>query len=261
MSSVCAQWRKSLNPLREAMVLVRWGKRFKHGDCKIKPSQEKALDSFLRGADRGSAAAMVDAGLMCWEMGRKEEAKRLYARAAEMGYPAAQCNLGLCYLQDNESKPEEAVKWFYRAAESGYARAQYNLGLCLHKGRGTVCSLTDAAIWYLKAAEGGYVRAMYNASLCYSDVEGGLNRDLRRARMWMKRAADHGHSKAQLEHGLDLYYAGDLIKALLYLELATRAGENAAVNARDSILQGLPQTSRDLALLSVDKWKPINSVK
>lgn len=44
---------------------------------------------------------MVDAGLMCWELGRKEEAKSLYARAAEMGYPAAQCNLGLCYLQGN----------------------------------------------------------------------------------------------------------------------------------------------------------------
>lgn len=102
MSSVCRQWRAALLPLREAMVLVRWGKRFKHGDGgRIKPSPEKALESFLKGAARGSPAAMVDAGLMCWELGRKDEAKALYRRAADMGHPVGQCNLGICYLHGN----------------------------------------------------------------------------------------------------------------------------------------------------------------
>lgn len=58
--------------------------------------------------------------------------------------------------------------------------------------------------WYLKAAEGGYVRAMYNISLCYSVGE-GLPQNRKLARRWMKRAADHGHSKAQFEHGLTLF--------------------------------------------------------
>lgn len=60
------------------------------------------------------------------------------------------------------------------------------------------------ARWYLKAAEGGYVRAMYNISLCYSFGE-GLVQNHRQARKWMKLAADHGHSKAQFEHGLALF--------------------------------------------------------
>jgi len=39
------------------------------------------------------------------------------------------------------------------------------------------------------------------ASLCYSLGEGGLKKDLQRARQWMIRAADSGHGKTQLEHG------------------------------------------------------------
>lgn len=66
------------------------------------------------------------------------------------------------------------------------------------------CFILTQARWYLRAAEGGYVRAMYNTSLCYSFGE-GLPLSHRQARKWMKRAADCGHGKAQLEHGLGLF--------------------------------------------------------
>ncbi|GJZ26755.1 F-box protein [Tanacetum coccineum] len=60
---------------------------------------EKAMDSFLKGAARGSTLAMVDAGLVYWEIGKKDEGVRMYKRAAELGDPAGQCNLGISYLQ------------------------------------------------------------------------------------------------------------------------------------------------------------------
>lgn len=60
------------------------------------------------------------------------------------------------------------------------------------------------ARWYMKAAEGGYVRAMYNVALCYSFGE-GLVRSHQLGRKWMKRAADRGHAKAQVEHGRALF--------------------------------------------------------
>lgn len=97
-STVCRSWREALRPLREAMVLLRWGKRFKHGRG-VRADPKRALEAFLKGAERGSAAAMVDAGLMYWEMGRKEEGKAFYVRAAELGHPAGQCNLGICFLE------------------------------------------------------------------------------------------------------------------------------------------------------------------
>lgn len=250
-SAVCRSWREALRPLREAMVLLRWGKRFKHGRG-VRPDPKRALECFLKGAERGSAAAMVDAGLLYWEMGRKEEGRSLYARAAELGHPAAQCNLGICFL---EAEPEEAVKWFFKAAEMGNSRAQYSLALCLHKGRGVECNLREAARWYLRAAEGGNVRAMYNVSLCYATGE-GFSRDLRCARIWMKRAADYGHKKAQFEHGLELFSSGEAVKALIYVELAVRAGETAASHIRDAIVHTLAQPVRDRAMTSVDRWRP-----
>ena len=100
-SLVCKSWRDGLLPLREAMLFLRWGKRFKHGRGGVQPNVEKALDSFLKGAARGSTLAMVDAGLIYWEMGKKEEGVALYRKAAELGDTAGQCNLGISYLQGN----------------------------------------------------------------------------------------------------------------------------------------------------------------
>lgn len=83
------------------MLLLKWGKRFKHGHGGVRPNIQKALDSFLKGAARGSTLAMVDAGLIYWEMGKKEESIALYRKAAELGDPTAQCNLGISYLHCN----------------------------------------------------------------------------------------------------------------------------------------------------------------
>lgn len=81
------------------MLFLRWGKRFKHGQGGVRPNLNKALDSFLKGAARGSTLAMVDAGLIYWEMGRKDKAIALYQKAAELGDSAGQCNLAISYLQ------------------------------------------------------------------------------------------------------------------------------------------------------------------
>ncbi|KAI9074122.1 hypothetical protein K1719_043893 [Acacia pycnantha] len=75
----------------------------------------------------------------------------------------------------------------------------------------------------------------------------------------MKRAADHGHSKAQYEHGLSLFSKGDLMKAVVYLELATRAGEIAAARVKNVVLQQLSAPSRDHAMLLVDRWHGLPS--
>ncbi|KAI3467571.1 hypothetical protein Pfo_024234 [Paulownia fortunei] len=240
------------------MVFLKWGKSFKHGRGGVKANLSKALDSFLKGAARGSTLAMVDAGLIYWEMGQKEEAIVWYMRAAELGDPAGQCNLAISFLQADPPNTKEAIEWLYKASIAGHVRAQYQLALCLHQGRGVEQSLQEAARWYLRAAEGGYVRAMYNTSLCYSLGE-GLWQSHALARKWMKRAADRGHSKAQFEHGLALFSEGDMMKAVVYLELATRAGETAATHVKNVIFQQLSATSRDRAMLLADNWRALPS--
>lgn len=81
------------------MLFLKWGKRFKHGLGGVRPNLNKALESFLKGAARGSTLAMVDAALLYWEIGSKDKAIALYEKAAKLGDPAGQCNLGLAYLQ------------------------------------------------------------------------------------------------------------------------------------------------------------------
>ncbi|KAL2559841.1 F-box protein [Forsythia ovata] len=259
-SLVCRAWRDALRPLREAMLFLKWGKRFKHGRGGVKPNLSKALDSFLKGAARGSTMAMVDAGLIYWEMGKKEEGIEWYRKAAELGNPAGQCNLGISYLQADPPNAKEAIAWLYQASVAGHVRAQYQLALCLHQGRGLDQNLQEAARWYLRAAEGGYVRAMYNTSLCYSFGE-GLVQSHRLARKWMKKAADRGHSKAQFEHGLGLFSEGEMMKAVVYLELAMRAGETAAAHVKNVIVQQLSATSRDRAIHLADNWRALPSIR
>lgn len=143
-SQVCKSWCDGLKPLREAMLFLKNGKRFKHGRGGVKPDLNKALESFLKGAALGSTLAMVDAGLVYWEMGRKEQGIAFYRKAAALGDPAGQCNLGICLLQVNLTDTEEAIKWLYKASVAGYVRAQYQLALCLHKNRGPSRNLREA---------------------------------------------------------------------------------------------------------------------
>lgn len=257
-SLVCKSWSEALRPLREAMQLVFWGKRFKHGKAGVQRNLEKAMNCFLKGAERGSTLAMVDAGLLYWEQGKKKEAVALYRRAAELGDPTGQCNLGISILQDQPQNAKEAIKLLYQASFAGHARAQFQLALCLHRGVGLNSNLQQAARWYLKAAEGGYVRAMYNTALCFSLGE-GFPHSHRKARKWMKQAADHGHTKAQFEHGLALFSEQDMARAAVYLELASRAGETAAVHVRNAVFQQLSPASQTQAMLRVDSWKNLSS--
>ncbi|KAG7029215.1 F-box protein [Cucurbita argyrosperma subsp. argyrosperma] len=257
-SFVCKPWFEALRPLREAMLFLRWGKRFKHGRAGVRPNSDKALNSFLKAAARGSTLAMVDAGLLYWEMGNKGEAIALYQKAADLGDPAGKCNLGISFLHAKPPNPTEAVRWLRQSAMAGNIRAQYQLALCLHQGHGVDRNVQEAARWFLKAAEGGYVRAMYNLSLCYSCGE-GLVHNHQQAKKWMKRAADRGHSKAQFEHGLHLFSERDMMKAVVYLELATRSGERAAAHVKNVILQQLSQSSRDRVMSVADNWRALPS--
>jgi TPR repeat protein len=81
------------------MVMLMWGKRLKHGKRGVRKNTEKALEMFTKAASKGSALAMVDAGLIHWEKGEKDKALDFYLMAAHLGNASAQCNLGISYLQ------------------------------------------------------------------------------------------------------------------------------------------------------------------
>lgn len=50
------------------------------------------------------------------------------------------------------------------------------------------------------------------------------------------------------------------MKAVVYLELATHAGETAAVHVKNVILQQLPATSRDHVMNLANNWRALPSL-
>lgn len=51
----------------------------------------------------------------------------------------------------------------------------------------------------------------------------------------------------------------DMLKAVVYLELATRAGETGANHVKNVILQQLSATSRDRVQVLADNWRALPS--
>jgi TPR repeat protein len=56
----------------------------------------------------------------------------------------------------------EAVKWLRKAAEQGFAAAQCNLGVCYHESRGVARDYVECCKWILLAAAQGHEGAQSN---------------------------------------------------------------------------------------------------
>ena len=60
---------------------------------------------------------------------------------------------------------------------------------------------------------------------------------------------------------LEFWQEGEMLKAVVYLELATRAGETAAGHVKNAILQQLSATSRDRVMFLADNWRALPSLR
>ena len=132
---------------------------------------------------------------------------------------------------DGAGNYEEGVKWYRMAAELGYPAAQYNLGYCYKHGEGVEQDYAQAVEWYRKAAEQNYPMALYELGLQYRRGQ-GVEQDFAAARKCWARAADLGYDAAFMGLG-DLYLYGygvarDVQLALTYYREAADAGYEAA---------------------------------
>lgn len=62
----------------------------------------------------------------------------LLKKAAEMGQPEAQYNLGYCYQQGNEVEKNDSIAntWLVKSAEHGWLNAQFKIAYSYASGRG-----------------------------------------------------------------------------------------------------------------------------
>jgi hypothetical protein len=80
--------------------------------------------------------------------------------SAEANYLPAQCQLGVCLLdQGPEQDLHEAIRLLRAAASSGFLMAQYHLAQCYENGQGAAKDILRAACLYELAAQRGHAEA------------------------------------------------------------------------------------------------------
>ena len=91
---------------------------------------------------------------------------------------------------------KEALKWYLQAAEEGSCLGQFQCGYIYRNGEGGVPKNDHEGFkWYHLAAQQGDAKAQLQLACCY--IEGaGVNRDIDKAKEWLKKAEQQGNESA-----------------------------------------------------------------
>jgi TPR repeat protein len=147
-----------------------------------------------------------------WQ-GQYQKALPFFQRAAKNHYPPAYLYLGCMHefeqgvVKDHGesiswfSKAQAQETWFTEQAAKGNATGQRHLGGYYQFAAGAKKDLTKAVIWYRRAAEQGDARAQINLGACY-DAGQGVTQDYAQAVSWYRQAAEREFAMAQCMLGV-----------------------------------------------------------
>jgi TPR repeat protein len=176
----------------------------------------------------------VEAGRVAQARKDFVEARRLYQKAADAGYPMGMNNLGAIYeAKGVPADHAEAVKWYTKAADAGEPIAMTNLGVMYESGWGVKKDCAEAVRLYQSATKLGYSPAMSNLGMLYFDGK-CTERDYAEARRLYEQAlaADPGNDSAMNNIGV-LYWNGygvprNRVLGRQYFEKAAALGNREA---------------------------------
>ena len=163
-------------------------------------------------------------------------------KAAELGHPEAQYQLGTMYEHGEGGAGVHevtAVLWYTQAAERGHARAQEEMGTRYLTGQGVTTDIKKAEEFLTLSAEQGYARGQYRLAQLYSRGARGVRKDHKKAIDWYTKAARQGYAPAQYYLG-GMYAMGrgvevDRIEAYAWLALAASQKYPKAIKSIESL--------------------------
>ena len=181
-------------------ALYKLGYMFHEGII-FKRNIGRSIYFYQKAARRDDTGAMVNlASIYEKEEGlmNLKEAEKLYLKAAELGDPLAQDNLGMMYRDGNgvDQDYKLARELFIKSASQGHSSAMVHLGGLFFGGKGIGQNYNEAFKWYLNAAETGDKYGQFNLGIMYEKGLGTV-RDYEAASKMYIRAAQQGHIKAQ----------------------------------------------------------------
>jgi len=169
-------------------------------------TKKDALTWFQQAAQRGYPPAEVNLAVMYingWGTPTNYGVALHWLRAAaDQHFARAYYNLGILYLEGKGVKQDnsEAFRWFRMGAAAGDGSAQTNLGYMYDQGLGCEKSVSTAALWYRKAADAGNPLGENNLADLYLRGE-GVAQDDAQAFRWFQKAAEQGHTGARIKLG------------------------------------------------------------
>ncbi|HEY1803519.1 MAG TPA: tetratricopeptide repeat protein [Terracidiphilus sp.] len=141
----------------------------------------------------------------CYSEGRgvKQDHKKAaywFKRAAANGNKDGMFNYALISElgEGTRRNAARALRLYIQAANAGHLQAQSNLAVRYLEGRGSRRNLDEGIRWLRKAAKRGDDVAQYNLGRAYLVGDGGITKNIRLARTWLKRAAKNNYRPARL---------------------------------------------------------------
>lgn len=173
---------------RSAKEGVKWLKRsaehatpeFPHALHELALLHERGIDNVL----------FVDPDYSC----------ELLAQGAEMGYAPSAYKLGVNYEYGRMGCPQDAglsIHMYNIAAQQNHREACFALTAWYLVGAPGILpqSDTEAYLWAKKAAEQGLAKAEYAIGY-FTEMGIGTVKDVKEAKLWLTRAAEHGDKRA-----------------------------------------------------------------
>jgi len=118
----------------------------------------------------------------------------------------------------DEGHLKEAFDLFYKLANEGDPSSQNNLGYFFDEGIGVDKDIKKALYWYKKAAKQGNSSSYINISKVYQ-----AQQNIRRAKFWLLKAVNLGDGEAALELAkiyLEIERKNNILKAINYLQMS-----------------------------------------
>lgn len=162
----------------------------------------EAVIAYRKAADKGSSSAMVELGLL-FATGSgvfkdPDQARALFARAAEAGNPRGATNLAALSGGDGApSDPAAARALLSRAAETNSPEAQYQLGVMMANGVGGPKDDVGARALFERAAAQGHPEALDWIGNFFETGRGGP-KDSKAAKSYYEKAAALGNDDAKV---------------------------------------------------------------
>jgi TPR repeat protein len=160
----------------------------------------EAVKLYRQAIAKGSTGAMVELGVMLGTGAGvpqdKDEARKLFERAAKAGNARGTTNLAALDGGATAANPVEARALYAKAADANSAEAQYQLGLLDAQGIGGPKDDVAARVLFEKAAAQGHADANMWAGAFYEIGRGGPKDDAR-AKAYYEKAAALGNPQAK----------------------------------------------------------------